>query len=119
MNIFGHFDQIRIINLPERTDRRRAMDRELAAVGLIDDPRVQYFKAFRPEDAGQFSSIGARGCYDSHKTLLKEATMASGAIPGLIGAVRSVPGSCQAPNECRGEGHQFDTSGVMIGFDPM
>lgn len=73
MNIFGHFDQIRIINLPERIDRRRAMDRELQSVGLAGDPRVSYFDAHRPKDAGNFSSLGARGCYASHRDLLKEA----------------------------------------------
>lgn len=73
MNILQLFDQIRIINLPERTDRRRAMNRELRRVGLENDTRVSYFDAIRPDNAGSFSSIGARGCYASHKTLLKEA----------------------------------------------
>ncbi|MEH6757969.1 MAG: hypothetical protein V7676_10685 [Parasphingorhabdus sp.] len=70
---FDNFDRIRIINLSNRTDRRREMDRELARLGLSDDPRVSYFAAIRPCDAGPFTSIGARGVYESQKQLLLEA----------------------------------------------
>lgn len=76
MRIFDHFDAIRIINLAHRTDRRRAMDRELARVGLAGDPRVAYFSAVRPNDAGRFTSTGARGVYLSQKILLREAAAA-------------------------------------------
>lgn len=76
MTIFDHFDRIRIVNLPYRTDRRRAMDRELSKVGLAGDPRVRYFDAIRPENAGSFTSIGARGIYASQKFLLGEAAAA-------------------------------------------
>ncbi|WP_056376133.1 MULTISPECIES: hypothetical protein [unclassified Sphingopyxis] len=76
MTIFQHFDRIRIINLPYRTDRRRAMERELAKVGLAGDPRVSFFDAIRPESAGSFTSIGARGVYASQKILLGEAAAA-------------------------------------------
>ena len=76
MTIFDQFDRIRIVNLPYRTDRRRAMDRELAKVGLSGDPRVSYFDAIRPEIAGSFTSIGARGVYASQKTLLGDAAAA-------------------------------------------
>lgn len=73
MIIFDHFDKIRIISLAQRTDRRRDMDRELKRVGLTENPRVEYFDAIRPDDAGSFSSVGARGCYASHRALLKNA----------------------------------------------
>lgn len=76
MTIFDHFDRIRIVNLPYRTDRRRTMDRELAKVGLAGDPRVRYFDAIRPENAGRFTSIGARGVYASQKILLGDAASA-------------------------------------------
>lgn len=76
MTIFDYFDRIRIVNLPYRTDRRRAMDRELAKVGLAGDPRVRYFDAIRPDNAGSFTSIGARGVYASQKILLGEAAAA-------------------------------------------
>lgn len=73
MSPFDPFDRIRIVNLPERADRRRAMDRELADVGLRGDPRVLYFNAVRPAAAGHFSSIGARGIYESQRQILREA----------------------------------------------
>lgn len=76
MRIFDGFDRIRIINLPQRVDRRREMDRELARIGLATNSRVSYFAAIRPDDAGAFSSIGAHGVYLSHTALLREAAVA-------------------------------------------
>lgn len=73
MHFTSHFDQIKIINLPQRTDRRREMDKELHDIGIIGDPRVSYSPAERPSDPGKFTSIGARGCYESHKNILREA----------------------------------------------
>ena len=61
MTVFDYFDQIRVINLPDRTDRRREMDKELKILGLANDPRVSYFAAVKPNDMGKFTSIGARG----------------------------------------------------------
>lgn len=80
MPVFEYFDRIRIINLPIRIDRRREMDRGLAQVGLVDDPRVSYFQAIRPDDAGSFTSIGARGVYASQKQILKEAAEANESV---------------------------------------
>ena len=71
--MFAPFDIIRIVNLPERKDRRREMMGELAALGLADDPRVAFFPAIRPESAGPFASVGARGCFESHLAILREA----------------------------------------------
>ena len=71
--IFDSFDMIRIINLPERTDRRRRMESELASVGLTDDSRVAFFPAIRPTDKLNHSSIGMRGVFLSHHAILKEA----------------------------------------------
>lgn len=73
MRLLDRFDRIRIVNLPERADRRREMDRELATLGLSDDERVAYFPAIRPDNAANFSSIGARGVYLSQSRLLLEA----------------------------------------------
>lgn len=77
MRLFDRFDRIRIVNLPERSDRRREMNRELAKVGLLGDPRVTYFSAFRPADAGPFTSIGAHGVYLSQRTILRQAAEAT------------------------------------------
>lgn len=67
------FDTIRIINLPERTDRRQEMGAELEAIGLNGDPRVAFFDAIRPDSPGSFSSAGARGCFEGHCQILAEA----------------------------------------------
>jgi len=74
MHVLDYFQQIYIINLPQRRDRRREMAEQLKAVGLsFRDPRVRLFEAVRPEDAGQFPSIGARGAFMSHLGVLKDA----------------------------------------------
>ncbi len=78
--MFTPFDSIRIINLPERRDRRREMKRELAAIGLAGDPRVSFFPAIRPADAGAFTSIGARGVYLSQLTILREAAATNSSV---------------------------------------
>jgi hypothetical protein len=74
--MFAPFDRIRIINLPERRDRRSEMEQELAGLGLTEDPRVGFFPAIRPPDAGTFTSIGARGVYLSQLAILREAAEA-------------------------------------------
>lgn len=78
--IFAHFDRIRVINLPRRRDRRAQMEAELARVGLTGDPRVAFFAAFRPDDPGDFSSIGARGVYQSQRAILDEAAAAGESV---------------------------------------
>lgn len=68
------FQQIYIINLPERTDRRDEMQEQLNLIGLsLQHPKVSLFAATRPQDAGEFESIGARGCYMSHLRVLQDA----------------------------------------------
>ncbi|MBJ7499692.1 MAG: hypothetical protein JHC57_08065 [Sphingopyxis sp.] len=93
MTIFDHFDAIRIVNLAQRTDRRREMDRELARVGLAGDPRVAYFSAIRPVDAGRFTSIGAHGVYLSQKMLLREAAAAGRSLLILEDDCLFLPGA--------------------------
>lgn len=68
------FEQIYIINLPEREDRRVEISDQLFRVSLaLDDPLVTLFPAVRPEHAGPFPSIGARGCFMSHFGVLSDA----------------------------------------------
>lgn len=71
--IFDEFDMIRIVSLVTRNDRRRDMLAEMRRAGLADDPRVLFFDAIRPADAGSHSSIGAHGCFLSHQAILSEA----------------------------------------------
>lgn len=75
MTLFDTFDAVRIINLPERTDRRSEMTAELRRIGIdvSQDPKVRFFQAVRPADPGAFPSIGARGCFLSHLNLLRQA----------------------------------------------
>jgi hypothetical protein len=61
-----------VINLEHRTDRRIAMQKQLLRIGWHAD----FFPAIRPTDAGGFSSIGARGCFLSHLSLLRNAQKA-------------------------------------------
>jgi hypothetical protein len=68
------FDRICIINLPERTDRRRAVTRELRRQGMaVDGERVRFVAGIRPDGPAAFPSTGARGCFLSHLTVLRQA----------------------------------------------
>ena len=63
-----------VINLPDRTDRRRAIARELKEAGMPFQPgKVEIFTAIRPNDAAGFPSAGVRGCFLSHLGVLLEA----------------------------------------------
>ncbi len=58
-----------VINLKHRTDRRLAMREQLSTVGW----NAEFFPAVRPQDPAGFPSIGARGCFLSHLSVLKKA----------------------------------------------
>lgn len=65
---------LRIVNLPHRVDRRVDLAVQLQRLGLwLDHPEVAIFPAIRPDQAGGFPSIGARGCFLSHLEILKQA----------------------------------------------
>lgn len=67
-------DKAFIINLDSRPDRRREMRAELQRIGLEPEhPQIELFSAIRPENAGAFASVGARGCFLSHLAVLKRA----------------------------------------------
>ncbi len=68
------FERIAIINLPSRADRRREMRAELSRLGLALKPgHTEFFPAVRPAEIGDWPGIGARGCFLSHYTVLKDA----------------------------------------------
>jgi hypothetical protein len=74
MKLNDIFDRIAIINLPERSDRRAQIAAELAHCGLsLEAPGVSLFRAIRPESAGDFPGLGARGAYLSHLAVLRAA----------------------------------------------
>jgi len=74
MKITSYFERVYIINLAERKDRRDQMVRELEKIQLSPSSGlVEFFPAIRPSSAGEFPSIGARGCFMSHLAVLKKA----------------------------------------------
>ena len=67
-------DRLYVINLESRPDRRREMLAELARIGLdATSGLVEFFAAVKPDTAGTFPSIGARGCFLSHLGVLQKA----------------------------------------------
>jgi glycosyl transferase, family 25 len=60
-----------VINLESRKDRRAAMETQLRRIKWD----AQFFPAVRPPHAGDFASIGARGCFLSHLAVLKRAAL--------------------------------------------
>lgn len=74
MTIKTYFDAIKVISLPTRTDRRRAIARDLARQQMPLEPgKIEVFDAIRPDSDGGFPSIGAHGCFLSHLGVLKQA----------------------------------------------
>src|SRR4051794_16074260 len=73
MRLSQAFDRIYVVSLPERRDRRKYVEQQLDAVGLLTAPNLTFFPAIRPSSAGGFPSTGARGCFLSHLAILKEA----------------------------------------------
>lgn len=68
------FDRIFVINLPERTDRRTEVAQELERVDMpLQAGAVEIFPAIRPQEAAPFKSIGTKGCFLSHLSVLKMA----------------------------------------------
>lgn len=74
MTFRDFFDLVCVINLPQRTDRKRQIVGELNRVGLWLAPgHIEVFPAIRPTEAAGFPTIGYRGCFLSHLEVLKKA----------------------------------------------
>lgn len=76
--LLGLFDRTFVINLPHRLDRRRHIQAQLGRPGVDASPsllasRVEFVQAIRPTEADSFRSIGAKGCFLSHLSVLKAA----------------------------------------------
>lgn len=65
MRLLDCFDDVQVINLTSRKDRRREMLAQYAG--------FHFFPAIRPTDPSPFASIGFKGSYLSHLALLKQA----------------------------------------------
>ncbi len=69
-----YFDQIYIINLEFRKDRLAEMSAEFGKIGIdFHHPKINVFKAIRPESFEDWPTQGAKGCYLSHIAVLKDA----------------------------------------------
>lgn len=74
MKLTDYFQQIYILNLPERQDRREATIAELKSIGITLAPgKVEFFPAIRPETAEPFHKKGSKGCFLSTLAILKKA----------------------------------------------
>lgn len=74
LSITDYFDQIYIINLPYRKDRRDEVEDQLKSIGLsLKNDKVNLFSAIRPAESGEFDSIGIKGAFLSHLGVLKNA----------------------------------------------
>lgn len=115
--VFDAFDRIRIVSLPERKDRRRDMRRQLATVGLAEDPRVSFFDAIRMSGAGSFRSSGSHGCYLSHLAVLIDAANHRQSVAILQDDCNFLPGihSCELPEFDVFYGSHAEDSDAMIG----
>jgi glycosyl transferase family 25 len=73
--IIEYFDRAYIINLADRTDRRRETEHEFQRVGIkIPSEKVRFYTATRPTEKGGFSTAGMRGCFTSHRNVLELAS---------------------------------------------
>ena len=72
--LLSYFEHVSIINLPDRVDRRKEMEQELLKLGLAPQAKAaEFFPAIRPSRKGDWPSLGARGGFLSHYTVLKNA----------------------------------------------
>jgi glycosyl transferase, family 25 len=74
VNFSDHFGLTRVINLADRKDRYREVERQLEQLGtaFVAD-KVEVFPAVRVAGAEGFPSPGVRGCFLSHLGVLQDA----------------------------------------------
>jgi hypothetical protein len=72
--IVDRFDRSYVINLRDRLDRRENVISDFRKRGIdIPNPKVQFFTADRPNERGDFPTLGARGSFTSHREILRLA----------------------------------------------
>ncbi|PSL18207.1 hypothetical protein [Shimia abyssi] len=73
-DLFDWFDQVYIVNLPHRDDRRAETIAEFARVGVtVPNAKINFFEATRPTEKGEFPSLGSLGNFISQTNVLKDA----------------------------------------------
>jgi glycosyl transferase, family 25 len=66
-----YFQGSYIINLIDRPDRRRETIDEFRRLGIhFPNATIRFYDAIRPPDKGVFPTVGNRGCFTSHRTIL-------------------------------------------------
>jgi len=74
MGILDYFDRLAIVHLPDRTDRYRALKRELSRIGIdIECSKVTIPDPPMPEAANGFTSRGVYGSFLSHLEIIETA----------------------------------------------
>lgn len=74
MPLSDYFPLTRVVNLPSRRDRYRAIAAQLKAMGMpFAAGKVEIFQAICPTEAAGFTNPGVRGCYLSHLEALRDA----------------------------------------------
>jgi glycosyl transferase family 25 len=76
MRLLDVFDHVFVINLPERTDRRKQAEGELRRLAGELPSKVSFLAAARPNTRAGFESVGAHGCFASHLLALRQARAA-------------------------------------------
>jgi len=71
-HIFDHYPIIYIISLSRRSDRRKRVISQLSQFGIdMEEHGIKFFDALAFEDAGGFPSASVRGCFSSHRELMR------------------------------------------------
>lgn len=69
--IIDAFDRAYIINLEDRSDRRRGCEREFQKLGIeVPSEKIRFYTAIRPTEQGLFPTLGSRGSFTSHRAVL-------------------------------------------------
>ncbi|WP_205481681.1 glycosyltransferase family 25 protein [Sphingomonas arenae] len=115
------FEFIRIINLPQRTDRRQQMERELRRIGLARDPRVSFHAAVAPDSPEPFRRRGEKGVFLSHLAVLREAASKGASVLILeddADFTAALPtGDPESVGGIFYGGHEAATPGDLLGSD--
>ncbi len=69
-----YFDRSQIVNLPARKDRKRETRLEFRKYGLpIETDTCGFYAATAPDELKGFPTLGTRGCYLSHLSIIEDA----------------------------------------------
>jgi hypothetical protein len=72
--IFDYFERTYVINLPDRIDRRQGTEHEFKRIGMeIPSEKIRVHFGARPEQQGEFYSLGAKGSFYAHRAALRRA----------------------------------------------